>query len=107
MTRVDGADITDREAAVYDRQIRLWGLEAQKRLQNSRILICGMRGLGAEVAKNLALAGFGVTVQDSSNVCEQDLGANFFISADQVGENRAVAALKQIKELISHQLKNK
>ena len=93
------ASITDREAAVYDRQIRLWGLEAQKRLQNSRILICGMRGLGAEVAKNLALAGFGVTVQDSSNVCDQDLGANFFISADQVGKNRAVAALEQIKEL--------
>ena len=45
------ATLTEREAAVYDRQIRLWGVEAQKRLQTSRILICGFSGLGAEVAK--------------------------------------------------------
>lgn len=34
---------------VYDRQIRLWGLEAQSRMQNSRVLFVGMRALQAEV----------------------------------------------------------
>ena len=35
--------VSSREAQVYDRQIRLWGLEAQKRMQASKILISGMR----------------------------------------------------------------
>jgi hypothetical protein len=34
---------------VYDRQIRLWGLEAQKRMQEARVLFCGLRALPAEV----------------------------------------------------------
>ncbi|CAM5129083.1 unnamed protein product [Natator depressus] len=44
--------ISEEEAAQYDRQIRLWGLEAQRRLRASRVLLVGMKGLGAEVAKN-------------------------------------------------------
>lgn len=34
---------------VYDRQIRLWGLEAQKRMQESKVLFIGMRALQTEV----------------------------------------------------------
>ncbi|XP_025945606.1 SUMO-activating enzyme subunit 1 isoform X1 [Apteryx rowi] len=57
--------ISEEEAAQYDRQIRLWGLEAQKRLRASRVLLVGMKGLGAEVAKNLILAGVkGLTMLD-------------------------------------------
>ena len=41
----------------YDRQIRLWGLAAQQRMSESRILVFGLRGLPAEICKNLALAG--------------------------------------------------
>ena len=32
MTEKESSAITEAEAALYDRQIRLWGLEAQKRL---------------------------------------------------------------------------
>jgi len=45
------ATITEAEAQLYDRQIRLWGLDAQKRLRSAKILVAGMRGLGNEVAK--------------------------------------------------------
>lgn len=38
-----------REAEVYDRQIRLWGVEAQRRLAKSRVLIAGMDALACEV----------------------------------------------------------
>jgi len=48
------------ESNLYDRQIRLWGVEAQKRLNNARILIIGMGGLGAEVSKNIILEGSNV-----------------------------------------------
>ena len=43
------SDLTEKEAAIYDRQIRLWGVEAQKRMQNSRVLFCGFRATNAEV----------------------------------------------------------
>lgn len=41
--------MSEREAAVYDRAIRLWGAEAQKRLMTAKVLICGIDGLAAEV----------------------------------------------------------
>ena len=31
--------ITEDEAQLYDRQIRLWGLDAQKRLRAARVLV--------------------------------------------------------------------
>ena len=31
MVTFESGDITEEEAALYDRQIRLWGLDAQKR----------------------------------------------------------------------------
>ena len=36
----NGAVITEDEAALYDRQIRLWGLDAQKRLEISNVISC-------------------------------------------------------------------
>ena len=93
------ASISAREAAVYDRQIRLWGIDAQKRLQNSKVLICGASGLGLEVAKNLTLAGFAVAIQDHHNVAESDLGSNFFLGRDSVGKNKANAVLPNLQQL--------
>lgn len=46
------------EAALYDRQLRLWGSEAQSRIRQCRVLIAPFQGgLAIEVAKNLILAG--------------------------------------------------
>ena len=93
------SSLSEREAAVYDRQIRLWGIEAQKRLQSSKVLICGANALGLEVAKNLTLAGFSVAIQDNDIVEERDLGANYFITAETLGRNKAQAVLPNLKEL--------
>ncbi|VDP99485.1 unnamed protein product [Trichobilharzia regenti] len=49
--------ITEEEAELYDRQIRLWGVESQNRLKQSKILLLGMNALAAEIAKNIVLAG--------------------------------------------------
>jgi molybdopterin/thiamine biosynthesis adenylyltransferase len=57
-------------------------------MRNANILIVGMRALANEVAKNLVLAGIGsLTVLDSEDVVEDDLGAQFFISEEDVGIN--------------------
>lgn len=39
----------ENEETLYDRQIRLWGFEAQKRMMNAKVLLCGLHGYSAEV----------------------------------------------------------
>ena len=87
------------ESELYDRQIRLWGQEAQQRLQSSRVLLCGIAGLGAEVVKNLTLAGISATIVDDAVVTAEDLSANFFLAESDIGANRATASLPRIREL--------
>ncbi|QPH12654.1 hypothetical protein C2857_004915 [Epichloe festucae Fl1] len=91
------------DVALYDRQIRLWGMAAQQKIQNAHILLVTMRGLAHEVAKNLVLAGVGsVTLLDGSPVAEADLGCQFFLSEggeSLVGQNRAEAASHALRKL--------
>ena len=58
--------INQEDAALYDRQIRLWGAASQQRIFEARVLLVGLTGVGAEVVKNLVLAGIGtLTVSES------------------------------------------
>jgi ubiquitin-like 1-activating enzyme E1 A len=92
--------ILSDEIALYDRQIRLWGVQAQEKIRNANILLISMKALANEIAKNLVLAGIGsLTVVDHEVVTESDLGAEFFISEADVGTNRAEAAAPQIRRL--------
>lgn len=64
---------------LYSRQIRTYGLKTMSKLQNLRILIVGMRGLGIEIAKNVILSGVKEVKILDENICEiNDLGNNFF-----------------------------
>ncbi|GFP57268.1 DNA damage tolerance protein RHC31 [Trichoderma asperellum] len=94
--------ITADEIALYDRQIRLWGMAAQAKIQNANILLITIRALANEIAKNLVLAGVGsLTVLDSATVTEADLGAQFLLSEveNPVGQNRAEAASVALRKL--------
>lgn len=58
----DCFSLTAEESEIYDRQIRLWGVEAQRQLSSSKVLICALSGavqLLNELVKNLVLAGVG------------------------------------------------
>ena len=60
-------DLTDEQAAIYDRQIRIWGAGVQKRLMEAKVLILGCTPLAAEVTKNVVLAGVGnLSIIDST-----------------------------------------
>ena len=75
------------EIALYDRQIRLWGMRAQEKLRSANVLLVTARALGNEVGKNLVLAGIGsLTVADHENVTEEDLGAQFLLATPSVGD---------------------
>jgi ubiquitin-like 1-activating enzyme E1 A len=73
--------------AQYDRQIRLWGAEAQQRIRSANILLVSLRALGTEIAKNLTLAGVrSLTIIDEDVVTEEDLGAQYFLREEDVGK---------------------
>ena len=76
------------EAKLYDRQIRLWGVEAQNRMKNSKVLLVGLRGLHTEVCKNIVLSGINtVYILDSGSVTVESLSACFFLTEDDIGKN--------------------
>ncbi|KAK7531398.1 uncharacterized protein J3D65DRAFT_637487 [Phyllosticta citribraziliensis] len=92
--------ISADEIALYDRQIRLWGVQAQERLRSANVLLISMKALANEVAKNLVLAGIkSLTVVDHNVVTEDDLGAQFFITEADIGKNRAEAAVPEMQKL--------
>ena len=92
--------LSDEEAAIYDRQLRIWGVEAQTRMRASRVLLIGMGGLAAEIAKNLVLTGVGaLTLLDTTGASLLDLASNFFLTAADVGSNRATASLSRLQQL--------
>ncbi|KAK0580392.1 hypothetical protein LWI29_001344 [Acer saccharum] len=81
---MDGEELTEQETALYDRQIRVWGADAQRRLSKSHILVCGMKGTVAEFCKNIVLAGVGsLTLVDDRVVTEEALYANFLVQPDE------------------------
>ncbi|RAO73695.1 uncharacterized protein BHQ10_009707 [Talaromyces amestolkiae] len=88
------------EIALYDRQIRLWGVKAQEKLRSANILLITFKSLANEIAKNLVLAGIGsLTILDHEVVTETDLCAQFFVSEEHVGQNRAQAAAPQVRAM--------
>ncbi|XP_050444782.1 SUMO-activating enzyme subunit 1 [Cataglyphis hispanica] len=95
-------ELTDHEAELYDRQLRLWGLESQKRLRAAKVLLIGLDGFGAEIAKNIILAGVNtVTFLDHRNVTELDRCSQFFIPKEDIGKNKAEASLSRAQNLNS------
>ncbi|KAI2468544.1 hypothetical protein F4781DRAFT_263234 [Annulohypoxylon bovei var. microspora] len=96
----NGNSLSADDIALYDRQLRLWGMEAQQKIQSANIVIITMKALANEIAKNLVLAGIGsLTVVDDQIVTEADLGAQFFLSEENVGQSRAEAAVGRIQKL--------
>jgi molybdopterin/thiamine biosynthesis adenylyltransferase len=69
------------------------------RIRTANILLVSIKALATEVAKNLVLAGIGsITLADHEVVTEEDLGAQFFISAADVGKN--VSCFKPLYTII-------
>ncbi len=94
--------VTEDEAALYDRQIRLWGLEAQNRLRTAHVLILGWNGIATEIIKNTVLSGIGsITLLDPTRVeAAVDLLTGFFFRDDDVGRARcSQAPLDRVRAL--------
>ncbi|RSH84322.1 uncharacterized protein EHS24_005840 [Apiotrichum porosum] len=88
------------DEGLYSRQLYVLGHEAMKKMASSNVLIVGMKGLGVEIAKNVALAGVkSVTIYDPAPVEIADLGTQFFLREADVGKPRAAVTGPRLAEL--------
>lgn len=97
---VDLRNLSDIDEDLHSRQLAVYGRETMRKLFAANVLISGLQGLGAEIAKNLILAGVkSVTLHDEGNVELWDLSSNFIFTEEDVGKNRALASVQKLQEL--------
>ncbi|NP_001312902.1 ubiquitin-activating enzyme E1 1-like [Nicotiana tabacum] len=97
---IDARNSPDIDEDLHSRQLAVYGRETMRRLFASNVLASGLQGLGAEIAKNLILAGVkSVTLHDEGNVELWDLSSNFIFTEEDVGKNRALASIQKLQEL--------
>lgn len=63
-------------------------------------MLCGLGGLGLEIAKNILLMGIAhLTIHDPVITTVGDLSSQFYLTESSIGKNRAEEALPRLKEL--------
>ncbi|EQB77058.1 ubiquitin-like modifier activating enzyme 7 [Camelus ferus] len=98
MNVLETSKLLDEE--LYSRQLYVLGLPAMQRIQGAKVLLSGLQGLGAEIAKNLVLMGVGIlTLHDPHPTCWSDLAAQFFLSEQDLGRSRAEASQELLAKL--------
>ncbi|XP_037706814.1 ubiquitin-like modifier-activating enzyme 7 [Choloepus didactylus] len=98
MDVLETSNLLDEE--LYSRQLYVLGAAAMQRIQGAKVLLSGLQGLGAEVAKNLVLMGVGsLTLHDPHPTCWSDLAAQFFLSERDLGRSRAEASRELVAQL--------
>jgi ubiquitin-activating enzyme E1 len=86
----------------FSRQNAALGAETTAKLIKMAILVIGVRGIGIETIKNLALQGAGaITIIDANLAEAKDCGVNFFIHESDIGtgKSRADIVAPRVREL--------
>lgn len=92
------------DESLYSRQLYVLGKEAMLKMQKANVLIVGLRGLGIEIAKNVALAGVkALDLYDPFNAELKDLSSQFFLNENEdLGVPRDVSSQRKLVELNSY-----
>lgn len=99
------ARLTSSEITRYSRQLLLpeLGLEGQKRLKNSKVLVVGAGGLGSPVLLYLAAAGVGTLgIVECDVVEESNLQRQIIHGVSHIGKAKTHSAQESIQELNPH-----
>ena len=84
----------------YDRQLRLWGSDGQRRLAYSNVLLVNADACGTETLKNLVLPGVGnFVICDQRIINQEDISSNFFVTYHDIGQSRAAICTKWLLEM--------
>uniref|UniRef100_A0A670Z9D8 Ubiquitin like modifier activating enzyme 7 n=1 Tax=Pseudonaja textilis TaxID=8673 RepID=A0A670Z9D8_PSETE len=93
-------DLLKIDEELYSRQLYVLGHEAMQKMATATVLVSGMTGLGVEIAKNVILAGVkSVTLHDQDDAQWRDLSSQFYLSENNVGQNRAKVSQEHLSKL--------
>jgi len=90
-----------KEKKRYDRQIKIadFGIEGQKKLKQSRVLIAGAGGLGSPIAIYLAVAGVGnIRIVDNDKVSLSNLNRQILYQNHDIGREKAEVAGEKLNK---------
>lgn len=80
-------------------------MDGMKQISTCDVLICGLDGLGLEIAKNIILVGVrSVTLYDPEPVTWADLSSHFYADRDSLGKPKAEISREKLATLNSHVL---
>jgi len=86
---------------LFSRQILTYGMDTMSKINNIKVIIVGLRGLGIEVSKNIILTGVNKVSIFDDNICKiSDLSSNFYISEEDINKKRRdEACIESLREL--------
>ncbi|MCC3268021.1 molybdopterin-synthase adenylyltransferase MoeB [Arthrobacter gengyunqii] len=96
------AGLTSEETRRYSRHLIIpeFGMPAQQRLKNARVLVIGAGGLGSPALLYLAAAGVGTLgIVDDDTVDESNLQRQIIHGVSDLGSSKAESARRSIREL--------
>lgn len=92
--------LSEEELERYNRQILLFGVEAQEKLKKSKVLIVGVGGLGSPAALYLVAAGVGeLILVDFEKVELSNLNRQVLYWTRDIGRLKVEAAAEKLREL--------
>ena len=95
-------ELPDADLLRYSRHLLLddIGVEGQRRLLHSRVLIIGAGGLGSPAAMYLACSGVGsITIVDDDTVDLTNLQRQIMHSTDRIGQAKVLSAQNTLAQL--------
>ncbi|KAK3874308.1 hypothetical protein Pcinc_020748 [Petrolisthes cinctipes] len=98
-SRDDEEDV-EVDETLYSRQLFVYGDTASRTMTTASVLICGLGGVGVEIAKNVILTGVReVLLYDQEVTTWADLASQFYLTEEDLGKNRAEACVSRLSEL--------
>ncbi|GBG84988.1 hypothetical protein CBR_g39452 [Chara braunii] len=83
----------------FSRQTAVLGREGMRRLTSTTVAVIGLKGVGVEVAKNLAMTAVkSILLIDDGVIGLSDLASQFLFRKQDVGKNRAVVCMERLME---------
>jgi sulfur-carrier protein adenylyltransferase/sulfurtransferase len=98
-------NFSKEELARYNRHIIIpgFGIEAQQKLKDAKVLVVGSGGLGSPVLLYLAAAGVGtIGIVDFDVVDDSNLQRQVLFGVDEIGQPKVEAAKKRLEALNPH-----
>ncbi|MHC1587481.1 MAG: HesA/MoeB/ThiF family protein [Candidatus Syntropharchaeia archaeon] len=92
--------LSAREKERYDRQIMIFGEEAQKKLKKAKVFVAGLGGLGSPISIYLTVAGVGnIRIVDCDVVERSNLNRQILHWEKDIGSMKSKSAEEKLREM--------